>query len=79
MQLLKGKFQDSEVAGTPAIVAPGALYAVGFFSFRAKTLNSDLLPALRAVRLRDGCMINRDEENGRERSTHQPDRLTQNS
>jgi len=78
MQLLKGKFQGSEVAATPAIVAPGALYAVGFFYFRAKTPNSDLLPALRAVRLRGRCMIDRDEENEPKRSTHQPNRLTQN-
>jgi hypothetical protein len=79
MQLLKGRFEGSEVAGTPAIAAPGAPYAVGFSCFGAKTPNPDRLPALRAVRPRYGCMIDRDEENGQERSTHQPDRLTQNS
>jgi len=79
MQLSKRKFQGVNVAGTPAIAAPGTLYAVGFSCFSAKTPNPDLLPALRAVRLRCGCMIDSDEENGRESSTHQPDRFTQNS
>ena len=67
------------IAGTTAIAAPEALYAVGFSCFGAKTPTPDLLPALRAVRLRRGCMIDTDEENGRKYSTHQPDRLTQNS
>ena len=67
------------VAGTPAIAALGALYAVGFFYPERKLRTPGLLPALRAVRLNCGCMIDTDKENGREHSTHQPDRLTQNS
>ena len=59
------------IAGTPTIAALGASYAVGFSCFRAKTPNPDLLTALRAVRLRCGWMIDRDEENGRKYSTHQ--------
>ena len=45
---------DTEVAGTPSIAAPGALYAVGFFTPKPKIPEPELLPPLRGVRLRCG-------------------------
>jgi len=79
MKSIKPHPGGTVLEGIPPIAAPGALYAVGFHCFGANTPNRALLPALRAVRPRCGCMIGTKEENGRKHSTHQPGRLTQNS